>query len=357
MTGVFPVGWKENLPTYSVNEAKVVATRNRSEEVLNHFALKFPELFGGSADLTGSNLTALRCTGDFQKDTPVGRYVRYGVREHAMCAISNGLAAHGGFRPFCATFLNFIGYALGAVRVTALSHFGVLFIMTHDSIGCGEDGPTHQPIEMLESLRALPNLNTIRPADGNEVVGAYCLSFESVKTPTVIVLSRQAAPTIDGTSSEKVAIGGYIVNEFGPLNSKISLILIGTGTELQLAVAVAKKLADTDSIRVRVVSMPCVELFEQQSVEYQLDVFPVGSPVMSIEAASTCGWRKFAHAPFGIDCYGLSAPGPAVMEHFGFSEKNLIEKSREVIAFYSEVIGGAPSLINYPRIVNRVSHH
>ena len=228
LNGQLPVDWKKRLPSYHTTD-KPVGTRNRSEEVLNAVAEVLPELFGGSADLTGSNLTALKSSGDFQHNTPAGRYVRFGVREHAMSAICNGLFSHGGFRPFGATFLNFIGYALGAVRVSALSRFGILYVMTHDSIGLGEDGPTHQPVEMLETLRCIPNLLTIRPADGNEVVGAYIAAIENSHTPTVISLSRQAVPTLNGTSAEKVSFGAYLLNDYGSnANGTISLIIVST---------------------------------------------------------------------------------------------------------------------------------
>lgn len=251
MQGRLPSNWKDKLPVYSHTDTKAVATRNRSEEVLNIIAASMPELMGGSADLSGSNLTVLKCSGDFQHANPIGRYIRFGVREHAMVAICNGLFAHGGIRPFCATFLNFLGYAMGSVRVSCLSRFGLLFIMTHDSIGLGEDGPTHQPIEMLEWCRALPNMLTIRPADGNETVGAYIVAIEKPSTPTVLSLTRQGVPTIEGTCADKVSLGAYTIGDFGAAAARPSLILIGTGSELYLAVAVAKSIASSDGVSVR----------------------------------------------------------------------------------------------------------
>eukprot|EP01036_Dinobryon_divergens_P030464 gene30465-39709_t len=347
-------------------EAKAVATRNRSEEVLNAIAGQFSELMGGSADLTGSNLTSLKCSGDFQSDTPIGRYIRFGVREHAMSAICNGLFAHGLVRPFCATFLQFLGYALGAVRVSALSRFGIIYIMTHDSIGLGEDGPTHQPVEMLETLRAVPNLVTIRPCDGNEVVGAYVIAMEQTHTPTVISLSRQACPSMApfGSSAEKVALGGYVLQDFGIENSVGSggplphptLIIIGTGTEVYLAVGAAQILcseaaAESRSVWVRVVSMPSCELFDRQPLDYQRSVLITGAPVMST------GWKKYAHAPFGLqNTYGVSAPSDVVFRHFGFSKENIALRAKDVIAFYSSSSSSsssnhpvAPSIVDYPR--------
>ena len=280
-----------------------------------------------------------------------------------MSAVCNGMFAHGGFRPFCATFLNFIGYALGAVRLSALSRFGVMYVMTHDSIGLGEDGPTHQPVEMLESLRAMPNLLLMRPCDGNETVGSYVVAMENSHVPSVLCFSRQAVPTLLGSSAEKVAHGAYTLMECGSSSSsssstnsdRPSLILAATGTEVSLAVAVARVLTEGNAdLRVRVVSMPCWELFDQQSAAYQLEVFAAGSPVMSIEASAAHGWRKYAHAPFGLETFGTSAPGGAAYSHFGFTVPNLVDRAKEVIAFYPS---GAPSLLNYPRFPTLGASH
>jgi transketolase len=305
--------------------------------------------------LTSSNLTFLRCSGDFQKNTPAGRYIRFGVREHAMIGICNGIFAHGALRPYCATFLNFLGYAFGSLRVAALSRFGIIMIMTHDSIGLGEDGPTHQPVEMLFSLRAMPNLLTIRPADGNEVNGAYKIAMEFVHTPTVISLSRQAAPTIAGTNLLSVALGAYVIAEFGEVGKvHPTIILIGTGTELIIALNTAKLLhSQHPTYYIRVVSMPCTELFDMQPMEYQLTIFTPGSPVMSIEAGGIEGWKKYAHAPFGLSSFGLSAPATDLYKHFGFTPENLAVRAQEVIVFYGGGVEGshpmAPSLLQYPR--------
>jgi len=350
MEGDLPSNWLNGLPTYT-DDGKAVATRNRSEEVLNVLAKNIVDIIGGSADLTPSNLTALKCSGDFQKSTPGGRYIRYGVREHAMAAISNGLFAHGGFRPFCATFLNFAGYAMGSIRVSALSKFGVIYIMTHDSIGLGEDGPTHQPIEMLELLRATPNLLTIRPCDGNEVVGAYKIAIIEKETPTFLSLSRQGVPTIKGSSADKVAHGGYVISQHG---DKPALILIATGTEVSLAISLADELKKTDGIDVTVVSMPCTELFDKQSVEYQSKTLPDGVPIMSIEACGTNGWNKYAHATFGMQTFGASGTGSDLFKHFGFTTSNLLIRAREVISFYKS--HPIPSKVHYPRF-SAVSSH
>jgi transketolase len=340
-----PADWKSALPSFPfAEEKKAIGTRNHSQLVLNGVAGGLPELMGGSADLTPSNLTNLTCSGDFQADTPAGRYIRFGVREHGMAAICNGMFAHGGVRPFCATFLNFIGYAMGSVRLSALSRFGVIYVMTHDSIGLGEDGPTHQPIETLEMLRATPNLLTFRPCDGNEVAGSYICAVEHTHTPSVISLSRQTAPALPHSSTEKVAQGAYTISEAGAGPCK--LIIASTGTEVQLAIKVAEAVA-TSAASVRVVSMPCWELFERQSIEYQLEVFPAGVPVMSVEAAGAQGWTKYAHAPYGMSSFGCSAPGGKVYERFGFTVENLSICAQEVMNHYKDC--PAESLINRVR--------
>lgn len=367
-----PAGWKDKLPRYEAGAGKDIATRARSEEVLNSIAASCPEIMGGSADLTPSTLTALKCSGDFQAKTPAGRYIRFGVREHGMVAICNGMYAHGGFRPFCATFMNFIGYALGAVRVAALSHFGVLFVMTHDSIGLGEDGPTHQPIEMLESLRAMPNLITLRPADGNEVAGAYAVAMERSTTPCVLSLSRQGVPTLPGTSIENVAKGGYVIKEFGTASSTLSLIFVATGTEVSLAMTAAeqllKELSDEQAksqypcpVWIRVVSMPSVEIFDEQPMEYKRSVLVPGAPIVSVEAGGIRGWKTYAHAHCGIDnSFGLSAPADKVYETFGLTPSSIVSDAKSVIAFYTtpgSVYPRAPSVLDFPVLPKRGPAH
>jgi len=356
IAGILPDGWIDNLPENPASGGKVAATRNYSGAVLNAVANHCPELVGGSADLSGSNCTFLDISPkSFQKDTPDSRYIHFGVREHAMTAICNGMFAHGAIRPFCATFLNFIGYALGAVRVSALSEMGIIFIMTHDSIGLGEDGPTHQPIEMLDTLRCMPNLLLIRPADLSETKGAYVVAMQHAHTPTVISLSRQNTAFIQGSSYEKVALGGYVIKDWKRpevLEASVpTLVIASTGTELTLAVQTAQLLSDGGSHWIRVVSLPCTQLFDRQSLEYRLSVFPEGSPVMSIEASGTFGWSRYAHAPFGIkdNTFGLSAPGGTLYEHFGFTVPNLVVKAREVIEFYDGKV--VHSLMNKPCLV------
>ncbi|CAM9364523.1 unnamed protein product [Ascophyllum nodosum] len=341
IAGELPEGWKDDLPTFKPGD-KAQGTRKYSHMVLNAIAEKVPELMGGSADLTGSNNTDFK-SGILQKDAYDGRQMRFGVREHGMSSVLNGMFAYGGLRPFGATFLNFITYAWGGVRLSALSRFGVLFVMTHDSIGLGEDGPTHQPVETMELLRATPNMHAFRPADGNEVTGAYICALESTGTPSVLALSRQNCVHLEGSSPEAVSKGAYTLCEHGP-GSSPAIILAGTGSEVQICVDVAKALGESGT-RARVVSMPCWELFEEQDQAYQLSaVFTEGCPVMSVEASGTQGWQRWAHAPFGLSRFGISAPFKHVYAKFGFTVENLTKQATTVIEFY-KTNGGAGSLV------------
>ena len=348
INGQLPANWKDNLPRYTPSDS-AVATRKLSEILLNAVANSIPELVGGSADLTHSNLTRWKTAVDFQRDghpegNYSGRYLRFGVREHGMAAICNGIAAYGGFIPFASTFLNFIGYAQGSVRLSALSHFRVIYIMTHDSIGLGEDGPTHQPIEILSLLRATPNLITLRPADGNEVSGSYLAAFENGKRPSVLCLTRQNLPHLEGSSIEKTMKGGYVLQDLSSDN-QLQIILVGTGSEVSLAVDAAKLLA-SEGVNVRVVSMPSTELFDDQSEEYKLSVFPAGVPVFSMEAMSTFGWQKYAHASVGVDTFGASAPYKDLYKKFGLVPNVVVEKSKKVVAFWRGK--QVPSLVQRP---------
>eukprot|EP01118_Nematostelium_gracile_P005662 TRINITY_DN1800_c0_g1_i2.p1 TRINITY_DN1800_c0_g1~~TRINITY_DN1800_c0_g1_i2.p1 ORF type:complete len:259 (-),score=96.97 TRINITY_DN1800_c0_g1_i2:59-835(-) len=246
-----------------------------------------------------------------------------------MAAICNGLAAYGGIIPYGATFLNFIGYAMGAVRLSAISELGVIYVMTHDSIFLGEDGPTHQPIETLPMLRALPHLLLIRPADGNETSGAYASAIENRHRPSVLALSRQALPNLKGTSIEGVSKGAYIVSDV----EKPNIILVGTGSELHLATGAAEKLTDA---KVRVVSFPSWELFEDQTEEYRKSVFPEGVPVLAVEAASVFGWERYAHSVIGMRGFGASAPLKDLQTHFGFTVDNVVKKAKQLLEYYSK---------------------
>lgn len=331
------------LPKFEYGKDSNQATRKYHNFCLNALAPIMPELMGGSADLTPSNLTALKCSGDFQRNSHYGRYLRFGVREHAMAAICNGIFAYGGYRPYCATFLNFAGYALGAIRVSALSQFGILYIMTHDSIGVGEDGPTHQPVEMLESLRSMPNIYTMRPADSNEMVGMYKVAMESHKTPSVICCSRGTVDALEFSDVEKAAKGGYAVLE----EPNPDLILVASGSEVGCCVQAAKDLIES-GIKTRVVSLPCQELFFNQSSEYQTSILPGNIPTLSVEASAVHGWHRLSHAQIGMTRYGLSAPMKKVFEHFGFTKENVAEKAKKLVEFYKGRT--VPNLMDRPEL-------
>eukprot|EP00903_Cladosiphon_okamuranus_P006639 g6483.t1 len=340
MSGQLPAGWKDQLPKFTPAD-KAQGSRKFSAMCIKAIADSVPEFMGGSADLTGSNNTNFK-SGVFQKDAYDGRQMRFGVREHGMSSVLNGMFAYGGLRPFGATFLNFITYGWGGVRLSALSQFGVIYVMTHDSIGLGEDGPTHQPVEVMELMRATPNMMAFRPADGNETTGAYICAMESPSTPSVMALSRQNCAHLEGSSADMVAKGAYTLCEHGPGGAP-DLIIAATGSEVQICVDVAKALG-AKGTRTRVVSMPCWSLFEDQSEAYQLEVFPEGSPVMSVEAAGTQGWQRWAHAPFGLARFGVSAPAKAAFEKFGFTVENLTKQGLKVAEFY-KANGGAQSLV------------
>mmetsp|Transcript_9637 Transcript_9637/g.12583 ORF Transcript_9637/g.12583 Transcript_9637/m.12583 type:complete len:713 (-) Transcript_9637:228-2366(-) len=348
MAGRLPEGLKEKLFSLNADTGKMIPTRKHSGIALNAVAEMYPELMGGSADLTPSNQTWLNCSDNFSKEFPQGRYIRFGIREHAMASVANGMFAYGGCRPYCATFLQFIGYALGGVRVSSLSRFGVLYVMTHDSIGLGEDGPTHQPIELIEQLRAQPNMLVIRPADGRETYGAYAVALERTATPSTLCFTRQNVPEVEGTQAEKVALGAYVLRESegeGPLD----LVLIGTGSEVHLCTQVAERLAAEGGKRVRVVSMPSMELFEEQPEAYRLEVLPEGVPTMSVEASTVGPWAKYAHASWGVQRFGVSAPSKTCFEFFGFNVDNLTQQATAVLDHYKGK-DSVPSLHNRPRL-------
>ncbi len=328
LRGELPANWDANLPSYTADD-KGLATRMHSYNCLNAFGPNLPELIGGSADLTHSNLTDIKGEKGFQKGAEANRYLHFGVREHAMAAIMNGIAYHGsGLIPYGGTFAVFAGYMVGAMRLSALSELGVIYVLTHDSIGLGEDGPTHQPIETLASLRALPNLLVIRPGDGNETSGAYQVAITNRKRPTVLFLSRQAMANQANSSAAQVAKGGYILED---CNGSPDLILIASGTELELATKAAAQLR-ADGKNVRVVSMPCVELFEEQDAAYRESVLPASvRKRLVVEASSSFGWHKytgFDGDTISIDRYGASAPGPLLMEKFGFTVENVVAKAK-----------------------------
>eukprot|EP00985_Skeletonema_marinoi_P013530 scaffold6731_cov181-Skeletonema_marinoi.AAC.4 len=349
--GEIPEGAFDDLPTFVFGKDKANATRKFSEACINAVAKKMPELMGGSADLTGSNCCQIKGAGDFQKDTPEGSTLRFGVREHAMAAICNGMFAYGGLRPFCATFLQFAGYALGAMRCSALSKFGVIYIMTHDSIGLGEDGPTHQPVEMLESLRSMPNMCVVRAADANEMAAAYQIAINNVHTPTVICCTRGTVAPLEHSSRDKAMKGAYaVIEEEG--EGAPDLVMIATGSEVWRCVDAVKALQSNHSIRTRVVSMPCQELFLEQSEEYRRSVLPGNVPTMSVEASAEHGWHRFSHAQIGVARFGMSGPLEQLFQKYGFGAENIASKGKELVDFYKNLGGNVPDLNCRPTFVN-----
>lgn len=328
-----PANWADCLPSYTP-EDKALASRKHSENCLNAIAKVLPQLLGGSADLTHSNLTEIHVSGDFQKGAYENRNLHFGVREHAMGAICNAIALHGsGLIPYGATFLIFTDYMRNSIRLSALSEAKVIWVMTHDSIALGEDGPTHQPVEQVASLRLIPDLYVFRPADGNETSGAYKVAIEMEKHPSLLALTRQNLPNLAGSSIDAVAKGGYVVAcGFAP--EELDLILIGTGSEVSLCVDAAEKLK-AEGKKVRVVSMPCVELFDQQDEAYKESVLPKAiKKRISVEAGVTYGWERFVTdegATIGINQFGASAPGNVVMEKFGFTVDNILAKAKALL--------------------------
>lgn len=332
-SGVLPANWADCLPSYTP-EDKPLASRKHSENCLNAISTVLPQLIGGSADLTHSNLTQLKVSGDFQKGAYENRNVHFGVREHAMGAICNAISLHNsGLIPYGATFLVFTDYMRNSIRLSALSEAQVIWVMTHDSIALGEDGPTHQPVEHVASLRLIPDLMVFRPADGNETSGAYKVAIESKKKSSLMALTRQNLPNLAGSSIDAVAKGGYVVAcGFAP--EELDLILIGTGSEVGLCIEAAEKLK-AEGLKVRVVSMPCVELFDLQSAEYKESVLPKAiKKRVSVEAGVTFGWERFVGdegVTIGINTYGASAPGDVVMEKFGFTVDNVVAKAKGIL--------------------------
>ena len=331
LSNKLPEGWEKALPVYTPAD-KALATRKHSEITLNALAQVLPELIGGSADLTHSNYTLLKGFGDFQKGQYQYRNLRFGVREHGMGAICNGIALHGsGLIPYGATFLVFTDYMRAAIRLSALSQAGSIWVMTHDSIALGEDGPTHQPIETIPSLRAIPNLLVFRPADGNETSGAYKVAIESRKRPSLLALSRQNLPNLPGSSIEGVAKGGYIISDS---EGTPDIILIGTGGELYLADEAATKLR-AEGKKVRVVSLVCWELFEEQDAAYRESVLPKAiTKRLAVEAGSSFGWSYYLGTEgemISIERFGVSAPGNIALEKFGYTVDNIVARAKKLL--------------------------
>ncbi len=322
VNGKLPEGWEESLPTFT-DTSKPIATRSASGKVINALADKLPNFIGGSADLAESNKVIMEGKGDFYCDTPDGRNIHFGIREHAMGAAVNGMALHGGLIPFGATFFVFSDYMRASVRLSALMQTHSIFVYTHDSIGVGEDGPTHQPVEHLMSFRAMPNITLIRPADANETVQAWKIAIKE-KSPVILVFTRQNVPVLDPEKypiKEGVKKGAYILED----TENPDVILIGTGSEVHVCLG-AKKILEGKGIKARVVSMPSWELFFKQSKEYQESVIPKDIPKVAVEAGIKLGWKEIVGEDglvIGLESFGASAPGNVLMEKFGFTPENV----------------------------------
>ncbi|SFJ67178.1 transketolase [Amycolatopsis sacchari] len=340
-TRTLPEGWADKLPTWEP-DAKGIATRKASGEVLNALADVLPELWGGSADLAESNNTTMKGADSFGPEkastdmwnaNPYGRTLHFGVREHAMGSILNGIALHGGTRPYGATFFTFSDYMRPPVRLAALMHVPVIYVWTHDSIGLGEDGPTHQPIEHLAANRAIPGLNVVRPADANETAGAWKAALDDKHHPSGLVLTRQNVPVLEGTTIDGVAKGGYVIAD--ATGGEPDVVLIGTGSEVQLAVE-ARRILEADGVRTRVVSMPCVEWFEAQDEAYRESVLPSGVKArVAVEAGIAQPWYRWvgdAGEIVSIEHYGASADYQTLFREFGFTADAVVDAARSSLA-------------------------
>ena len=328
-------GWDAGLKTYALGED--FATRQASQQAIAALAEPVPELFGGAADLSESNLTDIKGAGDFEVEA-AGRNLRFGVREHAMGGVANGIAYHGGFIPYAATFLTFSDYMRGSVRLASLAGLHVIYVWTHDSVGLGEDGPTHQPVEHYAALRAIPNLWFVRPGDANEAAAAWALAVERRDGPVALALTRQKLPTLAGTAElarEGLRRGGYVLrhasSEAG--GGAPAIILIATGSELQLAMGAAEAL-EAEGMPARVVSLPCWERFDAQDSAYRDAVLPPAVTArVTMEMGISLGWERYAGdagAIIGIDHFGASAPAPTIFEHFGFTTERVTKVARRV---------------------------
>ncbi len=318
-------GWEASLPTWEVGTK--VATRVASKDCLNAIVDVVPSIIGGGADLTGNTGVAIGGHGVFDANDRTGRLVHFGVREHAMGAAMNGMALHGGALPVGGTFFIFSDYMRPAVRLAALTGAHVVYSWSHDSVGVGEDGPTHQPIEQLASLRAMPGLCLIRPGDANECAMAWCVAVER-EGPVALVLSRQNLPVLEGTANNTgVLRGAYVLRD---TDTTPDVVIIATGSELSLAVEAAGQLT-ADGTPTRVVSMPSWELFAEQTADYRAEVLPAGVPTLSVEAGVTFGWERYADASVGIDRFGASAPGDTVMDELGINVTTVVSTARDLL--------------------------
>jgi len=311
-------------------DSKAMATRKSSGVCLENISKFVPELIGGSADLTGSNLTITPSMDAISADDFLGRYIYYGVREHAMCAIMNGMALHGGFIPYGGTFFVFTDYCRPAIRMAALMKQRVIYVMTHDSIGLGEDGPTHQPVEHLASLRAMPNLYVYRPADATETAECWQLSLEKADAPSMLVLTRQGLASIrnEYVKENKCSKGAYILSESASDLGDLKVTIISSGSEVHVALEAQKDL-QRENIPTRVVSMPCTELFDEQTEEYKNSIIDESSIKVAVEAGSSLGWERYIGRDgifVGMDSYGASGPAEELYSHFGITAANIVKK-------------------------------
>jgi transketolase len=331
-SGELPSAWEKDLPAFNHDDGPL-ATRDVNGAVLNGVARQMSELIGGAADLAPSTRTLISHGGDFSVDQPAGRNLHFGVREHAMGAILNGMALHGGLRPFGATFLIFSDYMRPPMRLAAMNGLPVLYVFTHDSIGLGEDGPTHQPVEQLVGLRSVPGLTVFRPADANEAVEAWRAAIERRGGPSAMVCTRQKLPVLGlkdyPALREGVARGGYVLAD----NPEPDVVLAATGSEVHLALG-ARDLLALDNVRARVVSLPSLEVFAEQEAAYRQQVLPPGVPVLSVEAGRTLGWIPYlghTHAALGLDHFGASAPGERLMQEFGFTAEHVRDRALDLV--------------------------
>ncbi len=348
MKGELPKAFHQvavNAAVEAHTKAETVASRKASQIALEHFTAALPELLGGSADLTGSNLTNTKSTPNLRVDLAGnvvkneagqgGRHINYGVREFGMAAIMNGVALHGGFIPYGGTFLTFSDYSRNAIRMAALMKQRVIHVFTHDSIGLGEDGPTHQSIEHVASLRLIPGLDVWRPADTAETAVAWAVALQTANRPSALCLSRQNLPYAPKADLSDISKGGYVLSEPADvgIKKKAQAVIIATGSEVQLALKAQELLAKEHKIAVRVVSMPSTSVFDRQSADYKAAVCPKGLPRVAVEMGSTDGWWKYGvSAVVGIDTYGESAPAPVLFKHFGFTPENVADTVRAVLA-------------------------
>ena len=334
LKGEPPAGWKSRIPRFEAGGG-ALATRAASGQVLNEIASAIPWLVGGSADLAASNNSLIKESGNFARRDYANRNIHWGIREHAMGAACSGMALHGGVRPYAATFFTFTDYARPAIRLAALMELPVIYVMTHDSIGLGEDGPTHQPIEHLASLRAMPGIVVIRPCDANEAAVAWRVAVERLEGPTMLVLTRQGLPVLERSAeneADALERGAYVISP--EKGSSPQAVLIATGSEVHLAVE-AQSLLAMDGIDVRVVSMPSWELFREQSPAYRDSVLPAGVKArVAVEAGATMGWREWVGedgAVIGIDRFGASAPYKEIYAHFGLTPERIAERTKDIL--------------------------